>query len=38
MTPPDVFCMHCKIVFDGFEAYQEHLNPVDTTAEVEDDE
>lgn len=35
MMPPDVFCMHCKIVFDGFEAYQEH---VEETSLVEDDE
>jgi len=34
--PPDVFCMYCKIIFDGFEAYQEHLEPVETS--MEDDE
>ena len=33
--PPDIFCMHCKVIFDGFEAYQEH---VEEPAVEEDDE
>lgn len=34
-VPPDIFCMHCKVIFDGFEAYQEH---VETPEAVEEDE
>lgn len=33
---PDVFCMGCKVVFDGFEAYQEHLEPVEESTEEDE--
>jgi hypothetical protein len=33
MTPPDIFCMHCKVIFDGFEAYQDHVEAPESIAE-----
>lgn len=34
MIMPDIFCTHCKVIFDGFEQYQEHVE--ETTSSEED--
>lgn len=37
MMPPDIFCMGCKSVYDGFEEYQGHLEPIQEVVEDDDD-